>query len=288
MRGVAEQGPRTADASRARDPAFDGAIFGNSHIQLVDPDALRGATGISFVSLIVPGTGPREQLTLIDYFLRARTRPPLSIVLGLDGSWCTQDPDLPIEYPFPFWLYDPSPLAFVKGLVRFSTLEHLTKTVQLAFGLTPRGRPNGYWNYARDRPWYTEPLTEQLKQEQDTTPLNETGRFPAFDQLGRRLAALPAETAVILVRPPVYITALPAPGSTLQRSEADCLAATRRMLDLHARSALVDLRTDRPEARQVENWFDHTHFQEPVARMLEADIAAAINGLAVSPSRSNP
>ncbi len=278
VRGVAEQGPRTANASRARDPAFDGAIFGNSHIQLVDPDALRAATGIAFVSLIVPGTGPREQLTLIDYFLRARTRPPRSVVLGLDGAWCTQDPALPIEYPFPFWLYDPSPFAFIKGLVRYSTLEHMTKAVEMALGRASRARPNGYWNYARDRPLNTEP-SALLSKEPDTPPVNETGRFPALDRLGERLERLSPEVAVVLVRPPVYITVLPRPGTSLQRSEADCLAATRRLLSVHARSALVDLRIDRPEARQVENWFDHTHYQEPLARLLESEIEGAINGL---------
>src|SRR3712207_1811410 len=39
--GVRPQGPRTAAASRGRDPAFDAAIVGNSHIQLLSPERLK-------------------------------------------------------------------------------------------------------------------------------------------------------------------------------------------------------------------------------------------------------
>ncbi len=109
VRGVAEQGPRTADASRGRDPAFDGAIIGNSHIQLVSPAALHEATGVPFVSLVVPGTGPREQQVLLDYFLHFRQRPARGLVIGLDDAWCTGEPALPVSNPFPFWLYDDAP-----------------------------------------------------------------------------------------------------------------------------------------------------------------------------------
>ena len=231
------------------------------------------------MSLIVPGTGPREQLALLDYFLRMRTRPARALVFGLDGPWCTDDSALPIEHPFPFWLYDSDPLTFVTGLVRYSTLEHVAKSVELALGRTAKARPNGYWNYAQDRPWFTGPSRDRLEDQLDTTPHNDTGRFPALDRFSDRLAKLPRETAVVLVRPPVYITSLPRPGSALQRSEADCLAATRRLLAVRSRTALLNFRVDRPEAHDAENWFDHTHYREPVARLLEGAIAAAVHDL---------
>src|ERR1700709_298534 len=59
--GVRPPGPRTAPASRGRGPAFTGAIIGNSHIQLVEPGRLGALTGIPFVQLSVPATGPGEQ-----------------------------------------------------------------------------------------------------------------------------------------------------------------------------------------------------------------------------------
>ena len=72
--GVRAQGPRTAAASRGRDPAFNAAIFGNSHVQLLSPQELGAATGTAFVSLIAPATGPRETLVLIDWFRQRRAR----------------------------------------------------------------------------------------------------------------------------------------------------------------------------------------------------------------------
>src|SRR5215213_8083367 len=68
--GVRPQGPRTAGASRGRDPAFNAAIIGNSHIQLLSPERLQQLTGLAFVQLSVPATGPREQFVLIDWFAR--------------------------------------------------------------------------------------------------------------------------------------------------------------------------------------------------------------------------
>ena len=70
--GIRPQGPWTAAASRGRDQAFDAAIIGNSHIQLLSPERLRETTGLSFVQLSTPGSGPREQFAVLNWFLRHR------------------------------------------------------------------------------------------------------------------------------------------------------------------------------------------------------------------------
>ena len=276
VRGVPDFGPRFADASRARDPAFDGVILGNSHIQLVDPAALGRGSGIAFVSLIVPGTGPREQLAILDDVLRRRLRPLRALVAGLDGTWCTDDPALPITNPFPFWLYDPGPWASAPGLLRYSALEHLGRTLALRAGVGVRARPDGFWDYAQDRPHREGGPAIRLEDRVDTTPLNETGRYPALDRLAERLGAMPAGAAMVLVRPPVYHSALPASGSPLGRSEAECRAAMARLAAGRPGAVLIDARADGSEARDPAQWFDQTHYKEPVARRLEADIVEAI------------
>jgi hypothetical protein len=73
--GVRPQGPRTANASRGRDPAFDAAVIGNSRVQLLSPDRLKGCdrrppSGSSRCR----GRGPREQLVLLDWFMRHRPK----------------------------------------------------------------------------------------------------------------------------------------------------------------------------------------------------------------------
>jgi len=222
-RGVADQAPRTADASRARDPAFDAAVFGNSHIQLVDPAALSRGNGLAFASLTVPGTGPREQLAMLDAFLRHHGGKPRALVFGIDPTWCVEDPALPMTNPFPFWLYDPSPIAYLRGLARYAALEQAVRRI----GLARPARRDGYWNYAVGRrPAYSAAVPAPADTPAETV-IDDTRRFPALDLLAERLAALPAEVAVVLVRPPVHASTLGPAGSTLARAEASCRLATR-------------------------------------------------------------
>ena len=147
--GVRPQGPRTALASRGRDPNFTGAIFGNSHIQLISPEELRARTGIPFVSLIAPATQPREVFATIDWFLRHHGKtPPKAIVVGIDNYWCTANPALPNEKPFPFWLMSRSLPDYVGGLMRFDLLEELPRRIAyLTSRKAERARPDGYWDY---------------------------------------------------------------------------------------------------------------------------------------------
>ena len=70
IKGISDESPRTANASRGRDPQFNAAVFGNSTGQLLKPAELSQATGARFVQLTVPGTGPREQLALLRLFVR--------------------------------------------------------------------------------------------------------------------------------------------------------------------------------------------------------------------------
>jgi hypothetical protein len=279
LKGVPEQGPRTANASRGRDPAFDAAIIGNSHIQLVSPQRLAEATGVPFVSLIVPATGPKEQLLLLDYFLRNRQRPVRAIVMGVDSYWCTPDPELKNWKPFPFWLYDASPSVYLAGLVRYDTLEKLTQRLQHAAGLLrrPLARPDGYWDYESYRTWRAEIVGPDLAQRQTSSILNETGRFPAFVRLAATLAELPARLPVVIVRPPAYVTSLPEPGSRLEGSEAACRATLQQVVANRSRTALIDWRDDRPANRAIENYLDHTHYRASLARALEAEIAQALS-----------
>lgn len=276
---VPEQGPRTANASRGRDPAFDGAIIGNSHIQLISPENLRRATGIPFVSLIVPATVPKEQFVLLDYFLRTRVRPPRALVFGIDQFWCrAAEPEN--EKPFPFWLYDPDPMRYLVGLIRHDALERLLPRLQRALGLSrkPRARPDGYWDYEQYRTWDAAKIGALLAARIDPTPLNLSGRFPSIEHLGRRLAQISAETAVVLVRPPVYKTSLSVPGTPLASVDAGCREALARIAAGRDRTYLVDWHRDRPENDRIENYFDPTHYRSGLARLVEAEIARALVG----------
>jgi len=283
--GVRPQGPRTALASRGRDPRFTGAIFGNSHIQLISPEELRAKTGIPFVSLIAPATQPKETFATIDWFLRHhRETPPKAIVVGIDNYWCTANPALPNEKPFPFWLLSRSLSEYVGGLMRFDLLEELPRRISyLTSGKAERARPDGYWDYESGygvQGYGTNPeIIARLQKPIEAGGGNVDGPFPAATGLEALMKAAPAGTALILVRPPVYVTALSKPGTRDAAADAACRKAFADLAARRARTALVDWRVDRPELRDPSLFFDHSHYRQPIARLVEADIAEAIRKL---------
>jgi hypothetical protein len=281
-RGVPWQGPRTANASRGRDPAYDSAVIGNSRVQLLKPETLGAGTGAAFVSLIVPGTGPREQLVILDYF-RRQHRSVRMVVIGLDGDWCTTNPMQPLYNPFPFWLYSESDLTFLRGLLRYDVLERLQNRIRQLVGRQKLAPADGYWNYERDYEALgyakVESLRQRLHKEGPTAFENHSGVFPFAGRLGAELAKLPPQTVAVMVRPPVFVTGLPKPGTLAASADVACRDAFADVAAARPRTALVDWRVDRPENRQAENWFDHTHYRVTLAQQLEADVLATIRRL---------
>lgn len=282
--GVRPQGPRTAAASRGRDPAFSGAIIGNSHVQLVSPERLAALTGIPFVQLSIPATRPKEQLALIDWFLRHHPGGAArALVIGTDEYWCTGDPDLPVAQPFPFWLLSRSPAEYLGGLVRYNVLEELPRRLGFLLAKRPeRARPDGYWDY--------EPTYDRLGQANDPRLIadrdrrwpddavaNRTGRYPAAERLAGVLAALPADLRVVLLHPPIYAAGLSPPGTPRAQEEARCKAVFAALARGRPGTKVVDWRVERPETRDPALFFDQTHYRRALAQRLEADIAAALH-----------
>ncbi|MDP4022613.1 hypothetical protein Q8W71_08270 [Methylobacterium sp. NEAU 140] len=280
---VRPQGPRTASAVRGRDPAYAGAVIGNSHIQLVEPAELTRLTGVPFVQLSVPATGPAEQFALLGWFLRHHPRPD-AIVLAADAFWCADDPAFPSEHPFPFWLVGDWP-AYLRGLARFSAAQETVNRIGWLLRAKPkRAAADGWWNYEPDYLRQGFGLDPALKARLDRPVGRETephraGPFPVAARLRAELARVPAATPVVLVFPPVYAAAEPPAGSPRAAAETACRAAIRGALAAHPLSAVVDWRDGRPEARDPDQFFDQSHYRFPVARVLTAEIAADVNRL---------
>ncbi|MCJ2032262.1 hypothetical protein MKK50_23130 [Methylobacterium sp. J-043] len=279
---VRPQGPRTAAASRGRDPAFAAAVFGNSHIQLIEPARLTAATGIPFVQLSVPGTGPGEQLALLGWFLRHHPAPK-AVILSVDDAWCTGDPALPSDRPFPFWLYSSDPLSYLRGLLRVSVAQEVAGRIGWLVGArAKRAVADGWWDYELDYLRFGA-LDDERARAARETPIPDAvapGRagpdFPAADRLATALAALTAETAVVMVFPPVYAAGLPRPGTPRAHAEAACRNAVAAALQRHGRSALIDARRERPALHDPGLFFDQTHYRHALARPLADEIAAAL------------
>src|SRR3954467_14099239 len=186
--GVRPEGRRAAGASRGRDPAFDAAVIGNSHIQLVSPERLNAATGLSFVQLSVPATRPKEQLLLIDWFVRHHARID-AIVIGADSFWCMGDPALPNEKAFPFWLYSRDRLEYTRGLLRYDILEEMPRRLDYVAARNPEtARPDvsGGYEPAFVGTGYAPVPAVRARLERrmsDNYVDNASGRFPAAERL---------------------------------------------------------------------------------------------------------
>ena len=281
--GVRPQGPRTAAASRGRDPAFHAAIFGNSHVQLLSPAELKARTGIPFVSLIAPATGPRETLTLIDWFLRHRREPARAVVVGVDAFWCTSDPAFPNDKPFPYWLFSAEWRPYLVGLLSMNVIEELPRRIALLLSdKAARARPDGYWDYEPNYLGMGYATKPEIRAGLDTRAEggggNATGPFPAATRLEALMRDAP-ETALILLRPPLFVTGLPVPGSADAAAHDACTRAFAELAARRPKTVLIDWRRDRAELRDPNHFFDHSHYRSPVARLIEADIAAALAAL---------
>jgi hypothetical protein len=287
--GVRPQGPRTAAASRGRDPAFQAAVFGNSRSQLLSPERLAAATEIPFVQLTVPGTGPKEQFVLFEWFMRHHEGAARAVVFGMDDLWCSSDPALTNKHAFPFWLFDESRLGYLRGLLSYEALEELPRRLRYLFGKNPaRARPDGYWDYEPDyaRLGYNE-ADGRVRLERAVAPTsspNREPRFPAAEQLETMLKAVPANVAVVLLFPPVYAGALAKDASQAADADRACKNALARASQTHPGAMVLDWRVDRPETRNTDMFFDESHYRHRLARLVEDDIAAAL--LTAGPARA--
>ena len=287
--GMRALAPAMGNASRGRNPAFNAMIVGNSRIQLISPERLKKATGLDFVQMSVPGSGPSEQFALIEWFLRHRKELAKALLVSVDELWCTSDPALPSERPFPFWLYAAGAGEYARGLLRWEVLEEVPPRLAYLLGLSAeRSRPDGYWDYDAEYTQRGNRMAATRHQEleakpyanaphYDRDPHTGTQAFPAADRIGAVAASLPDDTALILVVPPLYINALP-PGGTEQafRLQACKAALTGAVQKRHARTAVVDWRVDRPEIRNPAWFFDTIHYRQAIAQAIEAEIAQAL------------
>ena len=279
VRGTLENGPRTADASRGRDPSFNAAVIGNSHAQILAPDGLNAAApGLAFVQLTVPGTGPREHFAMLGWFARSHGAGARAVVLGVDQNYCAVDTAMPLQHPFPFWLYDAGPLTYAANLFRARALRSAARRLILIAGRKPAVRPDGFWDYAGD---YTRNDAWQKTAAAMRTPgyWNSSGQFPVAGLLAEKLRALPSATRVILLVPPIFAAGLPAAGSADAAGERACVTALERVALGRPGTRAIDMRQDNEATRAPLNFSDMTHYARPLAQIAEGRIGAALRGM---------
>jgi hypothetical protein len=235
------EAPRFGNAARARDPQFDGAIFGNSTGQLLDPERLGRLVGSRLVSLTIGGSGPVEQLVTMEYFRRHHPGRARTLIVSMDTSWCHADRYFArdrIAHPFPFWLYDGDRLAYAARAITFEAIGLSGRKVMIALGLSrPRARADGYDNFELGRMWRIDEAWQRLGMDariiewMSVDGAADMDSFAALDALDAFIGGLPNETKAALVFTPYYAGSLPEPGSSTARRLEACKMRVVRPLD---------------------------------------------------------
>ena len=279
----ASLGPSLAKASIGRQPDAEAGIVGNSTIQLVDPARVGAATGLRFVSLSVAGTGPDEQMAVARWFLRhhpnGAANAPKAMVFSVDRIWCQADGRLVPPNPFPFWLYSASFFDYAVNMLRLKTFEAVDRKLKLMLGRAPAWPADGYRDYDTGHVWTREAAERALNEPERSGSPSDPPDFAGVRRLHALLDELPAATDVVLVFPPRFRASLPPAGSVAERLETACKAAFRDLAAVRARTAVVDLAVDGEIARDERNFWESTHYRQPVARAVEGQIAGAIGAL---------
>jgi hypothetical protein len=269
--GIVDENPRTAIASRGHDPRFDAAVFGTSTGQLLDPSRLSEATGFNFVQLTVPGSGPREQLTLLRWFIGIHQRIG-GLVIATDETWCTLDPTLPIDHPFPFWLYGGN-REYLANILRSHSFDLAWRRIQLSLHRRAPTDPTGYADYEAGKVWAFDPPPPEAAAPAVAVP---DMSFPGIAGLQEVIASLPAGVPVVLVMPPIFRTLLPPEGSEAAIRMARCKVALARLVADRPGSGFIDFRVDGPIASDPKNFMDARHYRANIARQIERSIAATL------------
>ena len=96
--------------------------------------------------------------------------------------------------------------------------------------------------------------------------------------LRRTLRLAPPDMAVALVMLPVWAEILPRSGPELA-TEHSCRAAFQAFAGSLKRGIFIDRRKADPLTTDPHNFFDRTHYREPIASQVEAELTRALQKL---------
>ena len=275
INGVDNRLTQITAASRARDPDFNAAILGNSTAQMIDPAALSHATGLRFVQLYMTGSIPREQLAVLDFFLRHHEQVG-ALVIAADPGWCVHARPTEEGAPFPYWLYDKSVVTYAARLISWQAIEQAFQRLSIGLGRRQRMNPDGFVSYEDIWPpgqfkevgWPRDPVPA-LSAEMRAT-------FPEVAALGDIVRKLPADVPVVIIVPPTFAATVPKPGTETAQERSACDAALKAIVAGRPRSNFISYRVDNDLTRDRDNFVDFIHYRPKLARAIEQGIVASL------------
>lgn len=286
--GMPKNSPRLVTASIARNPALDGAIIGNSTIQMLAPRRLEALTGEKLAQLSVPGVGPVEEITILHWFRRWHPAPKV-IVIGLDySSWCGRGfvfSRVHILDPFPFWLYSTN-TEYLAKVLSFRTLGDGFSRLRMWLGELPPIDPMRVDDYDIGRTYDIGAVHARLALAEHEGNRPETARVDlgnaapagaAFNYLRAALNRFPSATRKVLVFTPAYTGTLPH-GGNWEGNIAACKQRANTTAAALANTTILDFLRPSPMTDDEANFWDGIHYRRPVAEAIERVIAVVLAG----------
>jgi len=262
---------RVVNVSRGRDPRFDAAIIGNSHLMPLEPKRLSTATGLSFVQLAVPAERKREDAAMIGWFRRNHTKIS-ALVLNADTTICDRDPTLPLTAPFPFWLYG-SDFAYLSHMMSASMLRLSARRIKATLGSSITSDPSGTVFEEVKFAFGTPPRSVAAPATDLSPALLGDTHFPAIDLIEDALEGLPPTTLILFVIPPAHVSLLPPEAMAEWRDVKTCKYALEARARAHPNWRVLDYFLDTPATRDPANFIDASHYRTFFSRLIENEIA---------------
>lgn len=267
----------TINIGRGRDPRFNAILLGSSRGVLADPRRISALTGYRFVEMASLGAKVREQMVFLHWF--ARHHPSVeAIVIATDQAWCDLDPALPGMTDFPYALYADSTFAYLAATLSTATPTFAKERLLYALGLMPGFDRAGYFDSEAKIAWPGVDLPLPPWPKAIGTARAKVN-LPALSLLDASLRDLGGPVPIVLWMPPYYRNALPQPDTSSGQGLAPCKDALRDWTRRRMRASFLDLATDTPESADQRNFLNSTHASNRYMRLIEPQIAQAVNRL---------
>ena len=271
--GVDNRLTQITAASRARDPNFNAAILGNSTAQMIEPAELSRATGLRFVQLYTTGSAPREQLAVLDFFLRNHSRVG-ALVLAADPGWCVHARPKEEGAPFPYWLYDRSVVTYAVRLISWQAIEQAFQRLSIGLGWRRRMNPDGFVSY--EDIWPPGQFKEANAPRDPAPAVSVRVAFPEISALQDVVRKLPPDVPIVIIVPPTFAATVPKPGTDLALEHGACDAALKAVIAGRPRSNFISYRVDNALTRDRDNFVDFIHYRPTLARRIEQGIIVSL------------
>jgi hypothetical protein len=273
--GVDNRLTQLTAASRARDPDFNAAILGNSTAQMIEPAELSRATGLRFVQLYMTGANPREQLAVLDFFLRNHSQVG-ALVIAADPGWCVHARPKEAGAPFPYWLYDRSVVSYAVRLISWQAIEQAFQRLSIGLGWRARMNPDGFVSYEDIWPPGQFKATNMPRDPAPAPSAELRATFPEIAALADIAGRLPAGVPVVIIVPPTLADVVAKPGTVAARERSACDAALKAVVAGQPRSNFINYRIDNELTRDRANFADFIHYRAILARRIEQGIVASL------------